>query len=45
VAVAVVVEDASADRADISGGGFAAPIAGAVMEAAIGSDRTWQPGQ
>ncbi|MEV6790812.1 penicillin-binding transpeptidase domain-containing protein [Streptomyces sp. NPDC051320] len=35
VAVAVVVEDASADRADISGGGFAAPIARAVMEAAL----------
>ncbi|MFD9544432.1 peptidoglycan D,D-transpeptidase FtsI family protein [Streptomyces sp. NPDC060022] len=35
VAVAVVVEDASADRADISGGGNAAPIARAVMEAAL----------
>ncbi|MFD9421151.1 MULTISPECIES: penicillin-binding transpeptidase domain-containing protein [unclassified Streptomyces] len=35
VAVAVVVEDASADRADISGGGSAAPIARAVMEAAL----------
>ncbi|WP_328536710.1 penicillin-binding transpeptidase domain-containing protein [Streptomyces sp. NBC_00344] len=35
VAVAVVVEDASAHRADISGGGFAAPIAKAVMEAAL----------
>ncbi|MEV0254273.1 penicillin-binding protein 2 [Streptomyces sp. NPDC050732] len=35
VAVAVVVEDASADRGDISGGGSAAPIAKAVMEAAI----------
>ncbi|MET7356930.1 penicillin-binding transpeptidase domain-containing protein [Streptomyces sp. NPDC005562] len=37
VAVAVVVEDASADRGDISGGGSAAPIAKAVMEAAIGA--------
>ncbi|MEU3832485.1 penicillin-binding transpeptidase domain-containing protein [Streptomyces microflavus] len=35
VAVAVVVEDASADRGDISGGGSAAPIARAVMEAAL----------
>nr|WP_202513882.1 MULTISPECIES: penicillin-binding transpeptidase domain-containing protein [unclassified Streptomyces] len=35
VAVAVVVEDAEADRADISGGGSAAPIARAVMEAAL----------
>ncbi|RDG34219.1 penicillin-binding transpeptidase domain-containing protein [Streptomyces corynorhini] len=35
VAVAVVVEDAEADRADISGGGDAAPIARAVMEAAL----------
>ncbi|MFE6041526.1 peptidoglycan D,D-transpeptidase FtsI family protein [Streptomyces sp. NPDC056452] len=35
VAVAVVVEDASANRADISGGGNAAPIARAVMEAAL----------
>lgn len=35
VAVAVVVEDASADRADVSGGGNAAPIARAVMEAAL----------
>lgn len=34
VAVAVVVEDAAADRADISGGGSAAPIARAVMAAA-----------
>ncbi|MFF4790717.1 penicillin-binding transpeptidase domain-containing protein [Streptomyces sp. NPDC001276] len=32
VAVAVVVEDASARRGDISGGGTAAPIAKAVME-------------
>ncbi|MEU8673407.1 penicillin-binding protein 2 [Streptomyces sp. NPDC048560] len=35
VAVAVVVEDATADRADISGGGSAAPIARAVMRAAL----------
>ncbi|WP_335935656.1 penicillin-binding transpeptidase domain-containing protein [Streptomyces sp. PTD5-9] len=35
VAVAVVVEDAAAHRADISGGGSAAPIARAVMEAAL----------
>ncbi|MDK0522219.1 penicillin-binding transpeptidase domain-containing protein [Streptomyces sp. ML-6] len=35
VAVAVVVEDAAARRADISGGGSAAPIARAVMEAAL----------
>ncbi|MFJ9178334.1 peptidoglycan D,D-transpeptidase FtsI family protein [Streptomyces sp. NPDC102360] len=37
VAVAVVVEDASANRDDISGGGSAAPIARAVMEAVLGS--------
>lgn len=37
VAVAVVVEDADADRADISGGGNAAPIARAVMQAVLGS--------
>ncbi|KAF4406764.1 MULTISPECIES: penicillin-binding protein 2 [Streptomyces] len=36
VAVAVVVEDAEADRADISGGGNAAPVARRVMEAALG---------
>ncbi|MFI6336839.1 penicillin-binding transpeptidase domain-containing protein [Streptomyces sp. NPDC050535] len=36
VAVAVVVEDASAERGEISGGGDAAPIAKAVMEAALG---------
>ncbi|NJQ00866.1 peptidoglycan D,D-transpeptidase FtsI family protein [Streptomyces zingiberis] len=36
VAVAVVVEDAAADRADVSGGGDAAPIARAVMAAALG---------
>ncbi|MFC8130982.1 penicillin-binding transpeptidase domain-containing protein [Streptomyces sp. NPDC057302] len=35
VAVAVVVEDAAADRGDISGGGSAAPIAKAVMEAVL----------
>ncbi|MET7570838.1 penicillin-binding transpeptidase domain-containing protein [Streptomyces sp. NPDC005492] len=37
VAVAVVVEDASAHRGEISGGGDAAPIAKAVMEAVLGS--------
>ncbi|MFI7384159.1 penicillin-binding transpeptidase domain-containing protein [Streptomyces sp. NPDC049813] len=37
VAVAVVVEDAAADRADISGGGSAAPIARSVMEAVLAS--------
>jgi peptidoglycan glycosyltransferase len=35
VAVAVVVEDAAARRGDISGGGTAAPIARAVMEAVL----------
>ncbi|MFJ2907760.1 peptidoglycan D,D-transpeptidase FtsI family protein [Streptomyces sp. NPDC087212] len=35
VAVAVVVEDASAVRGEITGGGVAAPIAKAVMEAAL----------
>ncbi|MFJ1583012.1 peptidoglycan D,D-transpeptidase FtsI family protein [Streptomyces sp. NPDC088197] len=35
VAVAVVVEDAEAVRADISGGGNAAPIARAVMQAVL----------
>lgn len=35
VAVAVVVEDAAADRGEISGGGTAAPIARAVMEAVL----------
>ncbi|MFG3351280.1 penicillin-binding transpeptidase domain-containing protein [Streptomyces sp. NPDC048001] len=35
VAVAVVVEDATGDRAEISGGGSAAPIARAVMEAVL----------
>ncbi|WP_156726073.1 penicillin-binding transpeptidase domain-containing protein [Streptomyces apocyni] len=38
VAVAVVVEDAAADREDISGGGSAAPIARAVMEAALNAE-------
>ncbi|QES49192.1 penicillin-binding protein [Streptomyces venezuelae] len=37
VAVAVVIEDSSADREDISGGGLAAPVAKAVMEAVIKS--------
>ncbi|MDX3224228.1 penicillin-binding protein 2 [Streptomyces sp. ME19-01-6] len=36
VAVAVVVEDSGAARADISGGGLAAPIAKSVMKAALG---------
>ncbi|MFB8178197.1 penicillin-binding transpeptidase domain-containing protein [Streptomyces sp. NPDC055966] len=36
VAVAVVVEDASADRGEISGGGNAAPIARDVMRAVLG---------
>ena len=35
VAVAVVVEDADADRGEISGGGDAAPIARAVMESVL----------
>ncbi|MGX1314441.1 peptidoglycan glycosyltransferase [Streptomyces calvus] len=35
VAVAVVVEDAAANRREISGGGTAAPIARAVMEAVL----------
>ncbi|WP_338698443.1 penicillin-binding protein 2 [Streptomyces sp. Q6] len=37
VAVAVVVEDGSANRDDISGGGLAAPIAKSVMQAVINS--------
>ncbi|WP_062642156.1 peptidoglycan D,D-transpeptidase FtsI family protein [Streptomyces maremycinicus] len=37
VAVAVVVEDGSARRGDITGGGMAAPIARAVMEAVLTS--------
>ncbi|GAA5048169.1 penicillin-binding transpeptidase domain-containing protein [Streptomyces similanensis] len=39
VAVAVVVEDNSANRDDISGGGLAAPIAKSVMEAVINSKK------
>ncbi|MDK0520767.1 penicillin-binding transpeptidase domain-containing protein [Streptomyces sp. ML-6] len=39
VAVAVVVEDSQANRGDISGGGLAAPIAKAVMEAVIDSKK------
>jgi peptidoglycan glycosyltransferase len=35
VAVAVVIEDSNANRADISGGGLAAPIAKAVMQAVL----------
>ena len=35
VAVAVVIEDSNADRADVSGGGLAAPIARAVMQAVL----------
>ncbi|MCD9878052.1 penicillin-binding transpeptidase domain-containing protein [Streptomyces guryensis] len=37
VAVAVVVEDASAERGDITGGGVAAPIAREVMQAVLKS--------
>ncbi|KAB1978656.1 penicillin-binding transpeptidase domain-containing protein [Streptomyces triticiradicis] len=37
VAVAVVVEDAAAERGDVTGGGFAGPIARAVMEAVLDS--------
>lgn len=37
VAVAVVIEDSNADREDISGGGLAAPVAKAVMEAVLKS--------
>lgn len=40
VAVAVVVKDSSARRGDISGGGTAAPIARAVMEAVLHSPAT-----
>lgn len=39
VAVAVVVEDESANRDDISGGGLAAPIAKSVMQAVIDSTK------
>ncbi|WP_055588072.1 penicillin-binding transpeptidase domain-containing protein [Peterkaempfera griseoplana] len=35
VALAVVIEDSDAGRADISGGGLAAPVARAVMEAVL----------
>jgi peptidoglycan glycosyltransferase len=35
VAVAVVIEDSNANRADVSGGGLAAPIAKAVMQAVL----------
>ena len=35
VAVAVVIEDSNADRADVSGGGLAAPVARAVMQAVL----------
>ncbi|MFC7219910.1 penicillin-binding transpeptidase domain-containing protein [Streptomyces polyrhachis] len=44
VAVAVVVEDAEARRSDISGGGSAAPIARAVMKAAL-ADGEGEPGR
>ncbi|MEU7599851.1 penicillin-binding transpeptidase domain-containing protein [Streptomyces sp. NPDC040724] len=37
VAVAVVIEDSSAEREEISGGGLAAPVAKAVMEAVLKS--------
>ncbi|OIK05742.1 peptidoglycan D,D-transpeptidase FtsI family protein [Streptomyces monashensis] len=39
VAVAVVIEDNSANRDDISGGGLAAPIAKSVMQAVIQSKK------
>ncbi|OLZ63609.1 penicillin-binding protein [Streptomyces sp. IMTB 2501] len=39
VAVAVVIEDGSANRDDISGGGLAAPIAKDVMQAVINSKK------
>jgi cell division protein FtsI/penicillin-binding protein 2 len=39
VAVAVVIEDESANRDDISGGGLAAPIAKKVMEAVINAKK------
>ena len=35
VAVAVVIEDSNATRADVSGGGLAAPVARAVMQAVL----------
>jgi peptidoglycan glycosyltransferase len=43
VAVAVVVEDAAADRGEISGGGDAAPIARSVMEAVLDSPDRGRP--
>ncbi|MCY0924680.1 penicillin-binding transpeptidase domain-containing protein [Streptomyces sp. H27-H1] len=39
VAVAVVIEDSGAEREDISGGGLAAPVAKAVMEAVLKSNK------
>lgn len=39
IAVAVVIEDSSADREDISGSGLAAPVAKAVMEAVLKSNK------
>lgn len=39
VAVAVVIEDSEAEREDISGGGLAAPVAKAVMEAVLKSQK------
>ncbi|MCX5405948.1 penicillin-binding transpeptidase domain-containing protein [Streptomyces sp. NBC_00335] len=39
VAVAVVIEDSEAEREDISGGGLAAPVAKAVMEAVLKSNK------
>ncbi|MFF4949224.1 penicillin-binding transpeptidase domain-containing protein [Streptomyces chattanoogensis] len=44
VAVAVVVEDAATDRSDISGGSVAAPVAQAVMAAALRRDGHPTPG-
>ncbi|MEY9841781.1 peptidoglycan glycosyltransferase [Streptacidiphilus sp. EB103A] len=35
VAVAVVIEDSNANRSDVSGGGLAAPVAKAVMQAVL----------
>ncbi|MEV6023583.1 penicillin-binding transpeptidase domain-containing protein [Streptomyces sp. NPDC052036] len=43
VAVAVVVEDAAAERGEISGGGNAAPVARAVMEAVLDSRPGYGP--
>lgn len=39
VAVAVVIEDSAADREDITGGGLAAPVAKAVMEAVLKNNK------